>query len=92
MCCAFAYEALHGLGLGLPLRHCRQQDHQHTHTRLSRHLLSDDKFRKHFLWGRRPMLAACAARLQGQSNMVWVDLGGGTGVRGRGGWGEDCRE
>lgn len=26
------------------------------------------------------MLAACAARLQGQSNLVWVDLGGGTGV------------
>ncbi|GAB4820256.1 hypothetical protein N2152v2_007302 [Parachlorella kessleri] len=38
-----------------------------------------DRFRSNFLWGRRPMLAACAARLQGMSNMVWVDLGGGTG-------------
>lgn len=26
------------------------------------------------------MLAACAARLAGRSNLVWVDLGGGTGV------------
>lgn len=38
-----------------------------------------DKFRANFLWGRRPMLAACAARLEGQSNLIWVDLGGGTG-------------
>lgn len=41
----------------------------------------DDSFREKFLWGRRPMLAACAARLEKQDNMVWVDLGGGTGVR-----------
>lgn len=41
---------------------------------------SDDKFRASFLWGRKPMLAACAARLASRSNMVWVDLGGGTGV------------
>ncbi len=27
------------------------------------------------------MLAACAARLAGRQNMIWVDLGGGTGVR-----------
>ncbi len=27
------------------------------------------------------MLAACAARLQGVRDLVWVDLGGGTGVR-----------
>lgn len=26
------------------------------------------------------MLAACAARLKGRNNLVWVDLGGGTGV------------
>lgn len=26
------------------------------------------------------MLAACAARLTDRSNMIWVDLGGGTGV------------
>ncbi|KAL4451296.1 hypothetical protein ABPG77_009368 [Micractinium sp. CCAP 211/92] len=38
-----------------------------------------DSFRSKFLWGRRPMLAACAARLRNQENMVWVDLGGGTG-------------
>ena len=25
------------------------------------------------------MLAACAARLEGKSNLVWVDMGGGTG-------------
>jgi betaine lipid synthase len=37
-----------------------------------------DKFRTNFLWGRKPMLAACASRLQGRSDMVWVDLGGGT--------------
>eukprot|EP00195_Chlamydomonas_chlamydogama_P005703 CAMPEP_0202899678 /NCGR_PEP_ID=MMETSP1392-20130828/7850_1 /ASSEMBLY_ACC=CAM_ASM_000868 /TAXON_ID=225041 /ORGANISM="Chlamydomonas chlamydogama, Strain SAG 11-48b" /LENGTH=653 /DNA_ID=CAMNT_0049585927 /DNA_START=166 /DNA_END=2127 /DNA_ORIENTATION=- len=38
-----------------------------------------DKFRANFLWGRKPMLAACAARLAGRSNLIWVDLGGGTG-------------
>lgn len=38
-----------------------------------------DKFRANFLWGRRPMLAACAARLEGRTDLVWVDLGGGTG-------------
>eukprot|EP00887_Chlorella_sp_A99_P007332 scaffold2.g7332.t1 len=38
-----------------------------------------DSFRSKFLWGRRPMLAACAARLEGLEDMVWVDLGGGTG-------------
>ncbi|CAG9467464.1 unnamed protein product [Pedinophyceae sp. YPF-701] len=40
-----------------------------------------DKFREHFLWGRRPMLAATAARLRetGRKDLVWVDLGGGTG-------------
>lgn len=43
--------------------------------------LADDKFRDKFLWGRRPMLAAVAARLQKQKDAVWIDLGGGTGVR-----------
>lgn len=43
---------------------------------------ADDKFRANFLWGRKPMLAACAARLQGRRDMIWVDLGGGTGVSG----------
>eukprot|EP01025_Chloroclados_australasicus_P048612 TRINITY_DN5514_c0_g1_i2.p1 TRINITY_DN5514_c0_g1~~TRINITY_DN5514_c0_g1_i2.p1 ORF type:complete len:667 (-),score=70.82 TRINITY_DN5514_c0_g1_i2:573-2573(-) len=38
-----------------------------------------DRFRKNFLWGRKPLLAACAARLEEQTDMVWVDLGGGTG-------------
>lgn len=42
------------------------------------HASSYDQFRESFLWGRKPMLAACAARLESQSNMVWVDLGGGT--------------
>lgn len=42
--------------------------------------IADDKFRANFLWGRKPMLAACAARLYDRSNMIWVDLGGGTGV------------
>lgn len=37
-----------------------------------------DRFRANFLHGRRPMLAACAARLRGSAGMVWVDLGGGT--------------
>lgn len=37
----------------------------------------DDAFRSKFLWGRRPMLAACAARLPEADDMVWVDLGGG---------------
>lgn len=27
------------------------------------------------------MLAACAARLAEQKDLIWVDLGGGTGVR-----------
>lgn len=40
---------------------------------------ADDKFREHFLWGRRPLLAALAARLAGRKDLVWVDLGGGTG-------------
>lgn len=38
-----------------------------------------DKFRANFLWGRRPMLAACAARLRERNDLVWVDLGAGTG-------------
>ncbi|CAI5999109.1 unnamed protein product [Closterium sp. NIES-64] len=37
-----------------------------------------DRFRRNFLHARRPMLAACAARLRGSTGMVWVDLGGGT--------------
>lgn len=43
-------------------------------------LCADDKFRDRFLWGRRPMLAAVAARLPKPTDNVWVDLGGGTGV------------
>ena len=43
-------------------------------------LPADDAFRSRFLWGRKPMLAACAARLQDRDDLVWVDLGGGTGV------------
>lgn len=39
--------------------------------------IKDDAFRSKFLWGRRPMLAACAARLPEADDMVWVDLGGG---------------
>jgi betaine lipid synthase len=42
---------------------------------------ADDNFRSKFLWGRKPMLAACAARLAEKNDLVWVDLGGGTGVR-----------
>ena len=45
------------------------------------HSRADDKFRDRFLWGRRPMLAAVAARLPKQRDNVWIDLGGGTGVR-----------
>jgi hypothetical protein len=47
---------------------------------LSALVLADDKFRANFLWGRRPMLAACAARLRERNDLVWVDLGAGTGV------------
>jgi betaine lipid synthase len=36
-----------------------------------------DGFRSKFLWGRQPLLASCAARLE--EARVWVDLGGGTG-------------
>lgn len=36
-----------------------------------------DSFRSKFLWGREPLLAACASRLE--QTKVWVDLGGGTG-------------
>ncbi len=43
-------------------------------------LRADDKFRSRFLWGRKPLLASCAARLRERRNLVWVDLGGGTGV------------
>ena len=41
---------------------------------------ADDNFRSKFLWGRKPMLAACAARLAERNDLVWVDVGGGTGV------------
>lgn len=41
---------------------------------------ADDAFRSKFLWGREPLVAACAARLKANSDMVWVDLGGGTAV------------
>ena len=44
-------------------------------------LPADDRFRSAFLWGRREMLAAVAARLRDRTDLVWVDLGGGTGVR-----------
>jgi betaine lipid synthase len=42
----------------------------------------DDAFRSKFLWGRKPLLASCAARLsnlESSDDMIWVDLGGGTG-------------
>eukprot|EP00884_Botryococcus_braunii_P001650 jgi/Botrbrau1/11486/Bobra.0360s0013.1 len=39
-----------------------------------------DKFRANFLHGRKPMLAACAARLADVPDLIWVDLGGGTGA------------
>ena len=42
---------------------------------------ADDRFRARFLHGRKEMLAAVAARLRGRTDLVWVDLGGGTGVR-----------
>ncbi len=42
--------------------------------------VADDNFRSKFLWGRKPMLAACAARLAERNDLVWVDVGGGTGV------------
>jgi len=38
-----------------------------------------DAFRADFLHGRQPMLTAVAARLQGRQDLVWVDMGGGTG-------------
>ena len=40
---------------------------------------ADDAFRAKFLWGRRPMLAACAARLRDNSDMVRAGKGGGWG-------------
>jgi len=42
---------------------------------------ADDGFRSKFLWGREPLLATCAARLDLEecSDAIWVDLGGGTG-------------
>lgn len=42
----------------------------------------DDHFRARFLHGRIGMLRACARemhKLQGRKDLVWVDLGGGTG-------------
>ena len=42
---------------------------------------ADDRFRARFLHGRKEMLAAVAARLRDRTDLVWVDLGGGTGVR-----------
>ena len=38
-----------------------------------------DAFRKNLLWAREDMLKACAVRLEKQTNLVWIDLGGGTG-------------
>ncbi len=42
---------------------------------------ADDRFRARFLHGRKEMLAAVAAHLRDRTDLVWVDLGGGTGVR-----------
>jgi betaine lipid synthase len=44
--------------------------------------LADDNFRARFLHGRNKLLRACADRmddLEGRTDLVWVDLGGGTG-------------
>eukprot|EP00798_Chlamydomonas_sp_ICE-L_P001317 gene1317-32670_t len=38
-----------------------------------------DNFRSRFLWAREPMLTAVASCTYGRSDLVWVDLGGGTG-------------
>lgn len=38
-----------------------------------------DNFRENFLHGRKPMLAAAAARLEEERDIIWVDMGGGTG-------------
>jgi len=38
----------------------------------------DDRFRANFLHGREPLLSACGARLRGVTDMVWMDMGGGT--------------
>jgi len=38
-----------------------------------------DSFRQGLLHGRRPMQAALAARLEDSEDLVWVDMGGGTG-------------
>lgn len=40
---------------------------------------SYDTFRKYLLWARPEMLKACASRLTNKTDLVWVDLGGGTG-------------
>lgn len=43
---------------------------------------SYDAYRERFLWGREPLLQACAVRLGGSMDRaprIWVDLGGGTG-------------
>ena len=41
-----------------------------------------DSYRRKLLWGRLPMLQTCAAHLKckkNKNNLVWIDMGGGTG-------------
>jgi betaine lipid synthase len=39
---------------------------------------ADDNFRAKFLWGRERLIQVSSARLEDRSDLVWVDLGGGT--------------
>lgn len=49
-------------------------------------IFADDSFRSKFLWGRRPMLAACAARLRHNEGMVRASRWSGAGRRNPAKW------
>jgi betaine lipid synthase len=38
-----------------------------------------DSYRQRFLWGRPGMLQRCSELLKNSRDIVWIDLGGGTG-------------
>lgn len=71
-----AWQAMPGVPGSCGLLHSSQLCHHLQPTVAAHAPPADDSFRAKFLWGRRPMLAACAARLRDNDGMVSEAAGG----------------